>query len=115
MKSRLLAILSAIIGLSLFIYVIKQTGLAEIGERLRQLGVGFLLILLISASRYLTRSLSWLRCMTPEERRVGFWTLWRARLAGEAIGDLTFGPVVAGPLRVGVLGDRLSLASGVSA
>jgi hypothetical protein len=114
MKSRLLAILSAIIGLTLFIYVIKQTGPAEIGERLRQLGAGFLLILLISASRYLTRSLSWLRCMTPGERRVGFWALWRARLAGEAIGDLTFGPVVAEPLRLVALGDKLSLVSGVS-
>jgi len=114
MKSRLLAIFSAIVGLSLFIYVLKQTGLAEIGERLRQLGPGFLLILLISASRYLTRSMSWLRCMTPDERKIGFWTLWRARLAGEAIGDLTFGPVVAEPLRLVVLGDKLSLSSGVS-
>ncbi|MEO6724608.1 MAG: lysylphosphatidylglycerol synthase domain-containing protein [Blastocatellia bacterium] len=114
MKSRLLAIFSAIIGLSLFIYVLKQTGLAEIGERLRQLGAGFLLILLISASRYLTRSMSWLRCMTPDERKIGFWTLWRARLAGEAIGDLTFGPMIAEPLRLVVLGDKLSLTSGVS-
>lgn len=114
MKSRLLAILSAAVGLALFIYVLRQTGLGEIGERLRQLGAGFLLILLISASRYLTRSLSWLRCMTPDERRVGFWTLWRARLAGEAIGDLTFGPVVAEPLRLIALGDKLKLTSGVS-
>lgn len=114
MKSRLLAILSAAIGLALFIYVLRQTGLGEIGERLRQLGAGFLLILLISASRYLTRSLSWLRCMTPDERRIGFWTLWRARLAGEAIGDLTFGPVVAEPLRLIALGDKLKLTSGVS-
>jgi hypothetical protein len=76
--------------------------------------VGFLLILAISSSRYLARSAAWLRCMTPEERRVGFWALWRARLAGEAIGDLTFGPVVAEPLRLIALGDRLPLSSGVS-
>lgn len=114
MKSRLLAIASAIFGLVLFIYVLRQTGLDEIGERLRQLGAGFLLILLISAFRYLTRSLSWLRCMTPEERQIGFWALWRARLAGEAIGDLTFGPVVAEPLRLVALGDKLKLSSGVS-
>ena len=113
MKSRLLAILSAIIGLALFIYVIRQTGLEEIGGRLRQLGAGFLLILAISAFRYLTRSLSWLRCISPEDRRVGFWTLWRARLAGEAIGDLTAGPLVAEPLKALVLGDKISLASRV--
>jgi hypothetical protein len=52
--------------------------------------------------------------MNPEERRVGFWALWRARLAGEAAGDLTFGPVVAEPMRLIALGDRLSLSSGIS-
>ncbi len=114
MKSRLLAILSAIIGLALFIYVIRQTGLEEIGGRLHQLGFGFVLILAISAFRYLTRSLSWLRCIPPEDRHIGFWTLWRARLAGEAIGDLTAGPLVAEPLKALVLGDKLSLAARVS-
>src|SRR5262245_61514491 len=114
LRSRLLAIISAIIGLALFIYVIHQTGLDEIGANVRKLGPGFLLILAISSSRYLSRTAAWLRCMMPEERRVGFWTLWRARLAGEAIGDLTFGPVVAEPLRLVALGDRLSLSSGIS-
>jgi hypothetical protein len=113
-RSRLLAVISAVIGLALFVYVIKQTGVAEIWARIGSLGFGFLLILAISSSRYLSRSAAWLRCMTPEERRVGFWTLWRARLAGEAIGDLTVGPVVAEPLRLVALGDKLSLSSGVS-
>jgi hypothetical protein len=113
-NSRLLAIVSAAIGLSLFIYVIRQTGASLIWEQVRGLGAGFLIILLISSSRYLSRSAAWLRCMTPEERRVGFWSLWRARLAGEAIGDLTFGPVVAEPLRLVALGDKLPLTSGVS-
>jgi uncharacterized membrane protein (UPF0136 family) len=114
MKSRLLAIVSALIGLALFIYVIKQTGLSDIIANLRAVGWGFLLILAISSTRYLSRSLAWLHCMNPDERRVGFWALWRARLAGEAVGDLTFGPVVAEPLRLIALGDRLSLSSGVS-
>ena len=114
MKSRLLAIFSAVIGLALFIYVLHQTGLGEIRANVQKLGAGFLLILAISSSRYLSRTAAWLRCMTSEERRVGFWTLWRARLAGEAIGDLTFGPVVAEPLRLIALGDKLSLSTGVS-
>jgi Lysylphosphatidylglycerol synthase TM region len=113
-RSRLLAVISALIGLTLFIYVIKQTGLLEIASNLRAVGAGFLLILAVSATRYLSRALAWLRCMNPEERRVGFWALWRARLAGEAVGDLTFGPVVAEPMRLIALGDRLSLSSGIS-
>lgn len=114
MKSRLLALVSAVIGIALFVYVIRQTGLEEIGARIRQLGAGFVLILAISAIRYLVRSLSWLRCMTPEERQIGFWAVWRARLAGEAIGDLTAGPLVAEPLKALALGDKVSLASRVS-
>ena len=113
-RSRLLAVISALIGLTLFIYVIKQTGLSEIASNLRAVGAGFLLILAVSSTRYLSRALAWLRCMNPEERRVGFWALWRARLAGEAVGDLTFGPVVAEPMRLIALGDRLSISSGIS-
>ncbi|MDX2034876.1 MAG: lysylphosphatidylglycerol synthase domain-containing protein [Blastocatellia bacterium] len=114
MKTRLLAIFSAIVGVGLFVYVIRQTGVSEIWANVRGLGAGFLLILAISSSRYLSRTLAWLRCMAPEERGVGFGALWRARLAGEAVGDLTFGPVVAEPLRLVALGDKVSLASGVS-
>jgi hypothetical protein len=114
LRSRLLAVISALIGLALFLYVIKQTGLSEIASNLRSVGAGFLLILAVSSTRYLSRALAWLRCMNPEERRVGFWALWRARLAGEAVGDLTFGPVVAEPMRLIALGDRLSLSSGIS-
>jgi len=114
LRSRLLAVVSALIGLALFIYVIKQTGFSEIASNLSAVGAGFLLILAVSATRYLSRSLAWLRCMNPDERRVGFWALWRARLAGEAVGDLTFGPVVAEPMRLIALGDRLSLSSGIS-
>lgn len=114
MKSRLIAIISAVVGLALFIYVVKQTGPVEIWLRIRQLGIGFLLILAISTFRYLARSLSWLRCLPPEDRGVGFWALWRARLAGEAIGDLMFGPVIAEPLKAIALGGKVSLALRVS-
>jgi hypothetical protein len=114
LRSRLLAVISTLIGLALFIYVIKQTGFSEISSNLGAVGAGFLLILAVSSTRYLSRSMAWLRCMNPEERRVGFWALWRARLAGEAVGDLTFGPLVAEPMRLIALGDRLPLSSGIS-
>src|SRR5262245_57724971 len=114
LRSRLLAVISALTGLTLFIYVIKQTGLSEIASNLRAIGAGFLLILAVSSTRYLSLALAWLRLLSPEERRVGCWALWRARLAGEAVGDLTFGPVVAEPMRLIALGDRLSISSGIS-
>jgi Lysylphosphatidylglycerol synthase TM region len=116
MKSRphLFAFVSAIIGFALFIYVINRTGLAEIWARINSLGAGFLLILAVSSIRYFSRTFSWMRCMAPADRKVGFWSLWRARLAGEAIGDLTFGPVIGEPMKLIALGDRVSLSSRIS-
>lgn len=52
--------------------------------------------------------------MAPADRKVGFWSLWRARVAGEAIGDLTFGPVIAEPMKLVALGDRVSLSSRIT-
>ncbi len=114
MKSRLLALVSAVIGIALFIYVIDRTGLDQIWGRIGELGWGFLLIMIISSTRYLSRSLAWRQSLNPAERSVGIWALWRARLAGESLGDLTIGPVVAEPLRLVALGDNLSLPAGAS-
>jgi hypothetical protein len=111
---RWLALIFALIGVGLFVYVLQQTGARLIWAEVSKLGAGFLLILLISSTRYLSRSFAWLFCMTSEERKVGVVNLLRARLAGEAVGDLTFGPVVAEPLRLVALGDKLALRSGLS-
>ncbi len=111
---RWLAIIAALIGLGLFAYVLRQAGFSTIAGEVRKVGFGFGLILLLSALRYVSRTGAWLACMLPAERAVGFWQLLRARLAGEAIGDLTFGPLVAEPLRLVALGDRLTTKAGVS-
>src|SRR5262245_11036569 len=114
LRSRFFALGSALTGIALFIYVLRETGLEEIWSHVRSLGFGFLLILAISSTRNLSRSYAWLRCVMPEERIVGFWALWRARLAGEAIGELTIGPLVGEPMKVLALGKRLSVSSGMS-
>lgn len=109
-RSRALTVCSLVIGLALFILVIRKTGWHEIAERVRALGAGFLLILLISAVRQMARTLAWLCCLTPADRTVGLLALLKARLAGDAIGDLTTaGPLIAEPLKVVTLGDRLSI------
>lgn len=110
--SRALALLSLLCGLALFVYLVRNAGLGEIAGRVRALGAGFLLILGLSLLRQFTRTFAWLRCMTPAERGAGFWAVWRVRLAGEALGDLTAaGPLIAEPLKVIALGDRVSKAA----
>src|SRR5215470_3753495 len=113
-RVRTLALISFIIGLVVFIWVVNKAGPLELLMRLRTLGWGFLLVIAISSFRYLARSLAWQRCMEPSDRSVGLGALFRARLAGESLGDLTIGPLVAEPLRLVALGSRLSLASGIS-
>ncbi|QQS48362.1 MAG: flippase-like domain-containing protein [Acidobacteriota bacterium] len=112
--ARYLVVISGLLGCVLFVYVIYRTGIGEIRSRIADLGAGFLLILLLSFLRHLVRAFSWQRCMPPESRGTGLWSLLRARLAGEAIGDLTFGPVVAEPMRLLVLSDKLSFGHGLS-
>lgn len=118
MKSRLLSIVSLLIGSALFIYLLKQTGTTEILARVRDLGGGFLIILAISAIRQFARSYAWLRCMSDEDRSVGFWAVLRARLAGDALADLTAaGPVIGEPLKIAQLQSKIrptSLASSLA-
>ncbi len=56
-----------------------------------------------------------LRCLAPEDCHVGLAALLKARLAGDAIGDLTTaGPLIAEPLKVLTLGAELSTGARVS-
>jgi phosphoribosylcarboxyaminoimidazole (NCAIR) mutase len=111
----LLSLVSLVIGIALFLYLLKQTGTAEIIARVRALGAGFLLILVISAIRQLARAYAWLRCLRDEQRRVGLWAILRARLAGDALADLTAaGPVLGEPIKIAQLRGQLSLPELVS-
>jgi phosphoribosylcarboxyaminoimidazole (NCAIR) mutase len=110
MKPRLLSIISLLVGVVLFIYLLRQSGTAEIIARVRSLGAGFLLILAISAVRQSARAFAWLRCMSDDQRRIGWWAVLRARLVGDALADLTAaGPVIGEPVKIAQLKGKLSL------
>ncbi|MFN7929057.1 MAG: lysylphosphatidylglycerol synthase domain-containing protein [Blastocatellia bacterium] len=112
MKSRLLSLLSLVVGLGLFLYLLKQTGTAEIVARVRALGAGFLWLLVFSGLRHVVRAYAWLRCMSDDARSVGLVAVLRARLAGEAIADLTAaGPVLGEPIKIAQLRDRVGVAA----
>jgi hypothetical protein len=101
-------------GLALFAYLVKQAGVWEIIARIRALGPGLAIIILLSALRTWARALAWFQCMTTEERQVGRWAVWRARVIGDAAGHLTTaGPIIAEPVRIHALGSRLSVTARV--
>lgn len=113
--SRALTLISLLIGAALFAYWIRAADPFEILARIRSLGAGFLLILLISGLRPALRAWAWRRCLSEEDQGIGLLPLWRARLSGDALGNVTTaGPLVAEPVRLISLGNELPLSSAVS-
>lgn len=114
-RSQLISFGLLIIGIALLVFLLQRIGLGEIIIRVKTLGWGFLILLALSGMRVVLRSWAWLRCMHASERQVGFWPVWRARVIGDAAGQLTTaGPIIGEPLRVKSLQGGLSLHSRVS-
>ena len=111
-----LGLLSALAGLVLFAYFVKRAGVGEIAEGIKRLGAGFLIVLAISALRQVVRSCAWMMCLEPPYR-LRFWDAFRARVMGDAIGNvLPFASfVVSEPAKPALIRDRLPLLAGFSA
>jgi hypothetical protein len=109
-------IIFAVLGLALFTYFVKKAGVAQIADGIRRLGAGFLLIIAISAVRQIVRSLAWSLCVA-EPHRLRFWDAFRARVMGDAIGNvLPFASfVISEPAKPALIRERLPLMAGLSA
>src|SRR5215813_6249452 len=111
-----LGIIFALAGAALFVYFVKKAGVGQIIDGISRLRAGFILIIAISAVRHIVRSLAWTLCM-EEPYRLRFWDALRARLMGDAIGNvLPFaGFLVSEPAKPALIRDRVPLMAGFSA
>src|SRR5436305_1302950 len=110
-----LQIASFVAGLSLFAYLIKQTGLDNILHYLAMMGWGFAVIIVLSAARNVTRAASWYYAIDPARRNIGFWSLMNVMLAGEAIKYLTAtGPLLGEPAKAAMVRRQVPLIEGFS-
>jgi hypothetical protein len=111
-----LSIIFVVVGLALFIYFVKKAGIGQIADGIRRLGAGFLLIIAISAVRQIVRSIAWSLCVEGPYR-LRFWDAFRARVMGDAIGNiLPFASfVISEPAKPALIRDRLPLMAGLSA
>lgn len=108
-------IIFAALGLLLFVYFIWKADPADIWENLKQLGAGFILVLLVSGVRPIVRALAWMRCLDGEHR-LPFRDALRAYLIGDAIGTLVpLGIFVSEPAKAALVRDRVPLVAGLSA
>src|SRR5215813_3491608 len=111
-----LGIIFALAGAALFVYFVKKAGVGQIIDGIRRLHLGFILIIAISAVRHIVRSLAWTLCMEAPYR-LRFWDALRARLMGDAIGNiLPFASfVISEPAKPALIRDRVPLRAGFSA
>ena len=106
-----------LLGLGLLVYVINLVGLQPIFDALIRIGFfGFLILLTISGSRHVLRTLAMSAAVPKEHRRFNFSQAFAVRLGGEAISFLTFtGPLLGEATKVALLRRRVPLTYGVPA
>ncbi len=111
-----LGIVFALLGLALFVYFIRVAGVEKILEGIGRLGAGFLLILGISATRYVLRSLAWTKCF-EEPHRLRFREALKARLMGDALGNIIplASVAVSEPSKAVFVRNRVPLMSALAA
>ncbi len=109
-------IVFSLLGFVLFCYFVKKAGPGQILNGIKNLGVGFLLILAISSIRHIVRSLSWMLCFDGPDR-LRFWDALRGRLMGDALGNIVgfANFLVSEPAKPAMIRDRVPLMAGLSA
>jgi hypothetical protein len=110
-----LGLLVAIGAGLLFVYFVRRAGVGQIVAGIRNLGMGFVLILAISSIRQAVRSIAWMLCVEGSTR-LRFRDALRARLMGDAIGNvLPFASfIVSEPAKPALIRDRVPLTIGFS-
>ena len=112
----LLQAIAFLLGLGLLVYVINRVGLQPIFDALIRIGFGFFLLLAISGSRHVFRTIAMSAAVPAEHRHFNFLQAFAARLGGEAISFLTFtGPLLGEATKVALLRRRVPLTYGVPA
>jgi putative ABC transport system permease protein len=106
-----------LLGLGLLIYVINLVGVQPIFDALLRIGFfGFLIVLAISGSRHVFRTIAMSAAVPKEHRQFNFSQAFAVRLGGEAISFLTFtGPLLGEATKVALLRKRVPLTYGVPA
>ena len=91
-------------GIFLLWGIIEKIGWINIGKKLDQLDFWFVPILLTGFFWYLCYTVAWKLIIRKQENNIPFWTLFRAKLAGEAVNTMQPANFLGGdPMRVYLL------------
>jgi glycosyltransferase 2 family protein len=112
---RVIQIVSLVAGLILFAYLVSSVGIFRIADSIRLVGFGFVILIIVSGLRHLTRTLAWFYCIEADYRRIKIFELFNVRLAGEAVRYLSFtGPILGETSKAVLIRKRLPMTHGMS-
>ena len=112
---RYLRPLAPIASFAFFVYVLERSGPAAVFDKIRLLGWGFALLVLLSGARHLLRAVAWSYCVQTDRPRPAPLELFGPRLVGEALNDLTpAGPVFGETAKVAVVSRLIPAQAGAS-
>lgn len=110
-----LGIVFSLVGLALFSYFIYKVGAGDIFDGIKKLGFGFLLVLIISSTRLLIRSVAWILCFEPPFH-LRFFDALKAVIIGEALSNLIpLGILISGTAKALLVRNRVPFMVGLSA
>lgn len=111
---RKLELISLLVGVVFFVVLLNGIGWSLILHQLVDVGWTFLLVLLVSTGRYLARTQAWRYAFAGHHELPSFGEMFRARLAGQTLGYLTFaGPLLSEPVKAGLLRSQVPFRVGL--
>lgn len=102
-----------VIGLSLLAVLIYEVGIADAWMQVREMGWGYVPVMLIALSWHASNAWAWGMCFDRRDRP-SFWALLRTKISGEAVGNVTPASHVGGEVaKAYMLRDRVAVTRGV--
>ena len=108
-------IIAALLGIVLFAWYVRQAGAEEIWLKVRQVGWGLAVIVLLAGLRFAARALAWTWCI-ERPHVLPFPHAFAAVVCGDAFGNLTpLGPIVGEPAKAAYVRGTVPLGSALTA
>jgi uncharacterized membrane protein YbhN (UPF0104 family) len=105
-----------LLGVWLFVVVVTREGFRSLIDTTSRIGWGILIVIALHGLRHLVRSVSTFIAIPAHHRSFKFRFALAARLAGDAVGFLTFtGPVLGETTKAAMLKRRVPLSHGAAA
>jgi len=103
------ALLAALVGAALFVWVIQHMGLSAILQQLKALRFALPILIALSLCRLLLQTVAWSTVLKAEGITVALTDLIGIRLASQSMGYLTvLGPVLSEPMKIQLLGTAVA-------